>query len=119
MTASVRETLGGLSNPLHESIVGIGVDTTGSMPAPIDEGGDALALWSEFTEWKDHAAIAEAEVEVFTAHCHCGKPADYSKYIGGIYSSEPLHAMKSCSRDISTGLSSPSHFTPSRRHGHV
>ena len=72
-------------------IIGIGVDTTGSTPIPVDADGIALALKPEFQGnlhamawlWKDHTGYAEASE--ITAQA---KDFPYLKKCGGTYSSE-------------------------------
>ncbi|MDO6437410.1 ribulokinase [Cyclobacterium sp. 1_MG-2023] len=75
-------------------VKGICVDTTGSSPLPVDRSGQALALSDNFSEnpnaqmilWKDHTAIAEADEINHLARTWGGE--DFTKYEGGIYSSE-------------------------------
>ncbi|MDQ3535883.1 MAG: ribulokinase [Bacteroidota bacterium] len=90
---SIKEALSSLSPPIINSIKGISIDTTGSTPGPVDEMGNLLALREDFAEnpnamfilWKDHTANAEAEEINKLSHQW---EVDYTKYVGGIYSSE-------------------------------
>ncbi len=73
---------------------GIGVDTTGSTPGPVDRNGLPLALSPGFEHdpdamfilWKDHTSVAEAEEINDTARSWGG--TDFTMYEGGVYSSE-------------------------------
>jgi L-ribulokinase len=77
-----------------ESIVSICIDTTGSSPIPVNRDGIALSLTHGFEEnpnammvlWKDHTSIDEAEEINQLARNWGGE--DYTKFEGGIYSSE-------------------------------
>lgn len=77
-----------------EEVKGICIDTTGSSPVPVTRKGAPLALKEGFEEnpnammvlWKDHTAIEEANQINELAGSWGGE--DYTKYEGGIYSSE-------------------------------
>jgi L-ribulokinase len=74
-------------------VIGIGVDTTGSTPIPLDAGGQPLAFQQRFREnrnalvwlWKDHTAHAEARR--ITELAREMRP-QYLAKCGGTYSSE-------------------------------
>jgi len=76
-----------------DRVIGIGVDTTGSTPIPVDRDGMPLALRPRFKKnlaahawlWKDHTSHAEAaEITEKAARHRDG----YLKKCGGTYSSE-------------------------------
>ena len=68
-TECVRGALRELSEEERQKVAGIGIDTTGSTPVPVDSNGTPLALLEEFSEnenamfylWKDHSAHKEAD----------------------------------------------------------
>lgn len=74
-------------------VIGIGIDTTGSTPIPVDRDGVPLAMQARFRKqlaahawlWKDHTSYAEAEEITEKASRH---PAGYLTTCGGTYSSE-------------------------------
>jgi len=94
MEASVLEALAQAGPDAASRVRGIGVDTTGSTPALADQSGRPLALIPSladnpnamFVLWKDHTSVAEAERLNRVARTWGG--VDYTKYVGGIYSSE-------------------------------
>jgi len=90
---SITEALKQAPAGVAENIVGISVDTTGSTPVAVDEKGTPLSLTPGFEEnpnamfvlWKDHTAVKEAEEINELARKW---DIDFTKYEGGIYSSE-------------------------------
>ena len=76
-----------------EQVIGLGVDTTGSTPIPVDAAGQPLAFQKAFAKdpaamawlWKDHTGVAEA-AEI-TAVARKLRP-QYLAKCGGTYSSE-------------------------------
>jgi len=76
-----------------ENVIGIGVDTTGSTPIPVDKTGEPIVFNKKFKNninalawlWKDHTSYAEAEEITQLAK------KEYPEYLtkcGGKYSSE-------------------------------
>ncbi|HEX3797241.1 MAG TPA: ribulokinase [Verrucomicrobiae bacterium] len=76
-----------------DQVIGLGVDTTGSTPIPVDAEGHPLALNKRFEKnpaamawlWKDHTGVAEAaEITALAAKIR----PEYLAKCGGTYSSE-------------------------------
>ncbi|MGB8225652.1 MAG: FGGY family carbohydrate kinase, partial [Sedimentisphaerales bacterium] len=76
-----------------EKIIGIGVDTTGSTPIPVDKNGTPLSMLPKFKNnpnamawlWKDHTGYAEAaQITALAKKYH----PEYLAKCGGTYSSE-------------------------------
>jgi L-ribulokinase len=91
---SVRGAIKELSKEIVQNIAGITVDTTGSTPVAVDKEGIPLSLKpayesnpdAMFVLWKDHTAVREAD-EINKLSKNWGG-VDFTKYEGGIYSSE-------------------------------
>jgi L-ribulokinase len=77
----------------RQAVIGIGVDTTGSTPIPVDRQNRPLALdprWQANLAahawlWKDHTGAEEAEAITRAAR---ERAPEYLAPIGGVYSSE-------------------------------
>ena len=88
--ASAKKSVKGFS---PDQVIGIGVDTTGSTPLPVDKEGQPLVFQKKFAGhpaalawlWKDHTSVSEA-VEI-TALAKEIRP-QYLAKCGGTYSSE-------------------------------
>jgi L-ribulokinase len=94
MEQAIRIALDNCEESICNNIIGIGVDTTGSTPCAVDEKGKPLAFREEFKDdpdamfilWKDHTAVKEA-AEINKKAKNWGG-VDFTKYEGGVYSSE-------------------------------
>jgi L-ribulokinase len=91
---SVKNSLKGLNRGITDNIEGITIDTTGSTPVPVDKDGVPLSMKPGFENdpdamfilWKDHTSVKEAEEINDLARSWGG--TDFTRYEGGIYSSE-------------------------------
>jgi L-ribulokinase len=91
---SVKGALHELAAEVVNNVVGITVDTTGSTPVAVDIEGIPLSLKPGFESnpdamfvlWKDHTAVQEAAEINQLARSWGG--VDFTKFEGGIYSSE-------------------------------
>ncbi len=101
LESTITEALAQAGDGVAEHVVGIGVDTTGSTPIPVDASGTALALKDAFADnpnamawlWKDHTAYREA-AEI-TEAAKASHP-EYLAKCGGTYSSEWYWAKLLC-----------------------
>lgn len=87
------QAAGQASHFLRKAVIGIGVDTTGSTPMPVDARNRPLALEARWQSnlaahawlWKDHTAASEAAAITAAAREHA---PELVAPIGGTYSSE-------------------------------
>jgi L-ribulokinase len=94
LEVTVKDCLGRVPEEVAKNIKGIAVDTTGSTPVAVNREGIPLSLTPGFEEnpntmfilWKDHTAVKEAEEINRVAKTWGG--IDYTKFEGGVYSSE-------------------------------
>jgi len=90
---AIRQARNADKNFDANQIIGIGIDTTGSTPIPVDKNGTPLSMSDEFKDnpnacawlWKDHTGHAEAaEITKLAQKEH----PEYLAKCGGTYSSE-------------------------------
>ncbi|MDP4210716.1 MAG: ribulokinase [Bacteroidota bacterium] len=94
LETTIKNALAKAPADVAANVVAISVDTTGSTPVAVNKEGTPLSLTPEFAEnpnamfvlWKDHTATLEADQINELARTWGG--VDYTKYEGGIYSSE-------------------------------
>ena len=94
MQECIGQALQQVAGDVISGIAAISVDTTGSTPVAVTSDGTPLAMLPEFADnpnamfvlWKDHTAVMEADEINRLARSWGG--VDYTKYEGGIYSSE-------------------------------
>jgi len=91
--AAITEAKHAVKSFRPDQIIGIGIDTTGSTPIPVDKYGTPLGMLDKFKDnpnacawlWKDHTGHAEAaEITALAAKEH----PEYLARCGGTYSSE-------------------------------
>src|SRR4030042_2558834 len=91
---SIKKAIESAPADTASNIVGLSVDTTGSTPVAVDENCVPLAMKKGFEDnpnamfilWKDHTSVKEAEEINIKAKSN--KKIDFTKYVGGVYSSE-------------------------------
>ena len=91
---TIKGALASCPSEVANQVKGLAIDTTGSTPVAVNSEGTPLSLLPEFEDnpnalfilWKDHTALKEAEEINKIARTWGG--VDYTKFEGGIYSSE-------------------------------
>ena len=91
---TIKEALKNAGRDAAGNVAGITIDTTGSTPVAVDQAGTPLSMKPEFEEdpdamfvlWKDHTSVKEAAEINDLARGWGG--TDFTKYEGGVYSSE-------------------------------
>jgi L-ribulokinase len=93
ITRAIKKARENFADFEPKNIIGIGIDTTGSSPLPVNSEGKPLCFLPEFKNnlnamvwlWKDHTGHSEAAQ--ITELANKMRP-EYLSKIGGIYSSE-------------------------------